>query len=202
MQNIWSVVDLLRQNPNWRSPVISSVCGVNLDSRMLDKILYVIGKSDMPLQLLQSVISPFLKIGTLINSLLTIQVSNLMSLFHCLGCTKVAVQVRGTCSCFVAKPVFTVRSCHHFAQPQSWRTTPYWPTMAAYSIYLQLPSILKAISPSTTWGRVMPWWQGTNFHGIRQPYLLNFTILTHPSQAIVIIMKRPITSAEALLKCL
>jgi hypothetical protein len=30
-------------------PIISSAYGVNLDSRMLDKILYVVGKSDMPL---------------------------------------------------------------------------------------------------------------------------------------------------------
>ena len=35
---------------------------------MLDKILYVVGKSDMPLQLLQSVLSPFLWIGTIIDS--------------------------------------------------------------------------------------------------------------------------------------
>jgi len=134
--------------------------------------------------------------------LLTIQVPNLMSFFHCLSCTKVAAQVQSMCSCFVAKPVFMVRSCQHFAQPQSWRTTPYWLTTAAYSIYLQLPSILKAVFPSTTWGRVMLWWQGTNYHGIRQPYLLNFTIFIQPSRAIVIIMKRSITSAEALQKCL
>jgi len=31
------------------SPKISSACGVNLDSRMLDKILYIVDKSDMPL---------------------------------------------------------------------------------------------------------------------------------------------------------
>jgi len=35
---------------------------------MLDKILYVVGKSDMRLQLLQSVLSPFLYIDTMINS--------------------------------------------------------------------------------------------------------------------------------------
>jgi len=35
---------------------------------MLDKILYVVGKSDMPLWLLQSVLSPFLWIGTMIDS--------------------------------------------------------------------------------------------------------------------------------------
>ena len=34
--------------------------GVNPDSRMLCKSLYVVGKSDMPLSLLQSVLSSFL----------------------------------------------------------------------------------------------------------------------------------------------
>jgi len=64
MQNIWSVVDLLRRNPPWWSPVISSAYVVNIDSRMLGKILYVFGKSDTPLQLPQSLLSPFLKIDT------------------------------------------------------------------------------------------------------------------------------------------
>ena len=39
MQNIWSIVDLLRRYPHWWSPVISSAYGVKLDSRMLHKIL-------------------------------------------------------------------------------------------------------------------------------------------------------------------
>jgi len=49
MQNIWSVVDLLHQNPHWWSPIISSTYGVNLETRILDKILYVVGNSDIPL---------------------------------------------------------------------------------------------------------------------------------------------------------
>jgi len=44
MENIWSVVDLLHQNPQWWSAIISSAYGVNPDSRMVDKILYVVGK--------------------------------------------------------------------------------------------------------------------------------------------------------------
>ena len=63
MQTIWSVVDLLCQNPHWWSPIISSAYGVNLDCRMWDKILYVVGKSDTPLWLRQSVLSPFLQTG-------------------------------------------------------------------------------------------------------------------------------------------
>ena len=36
-----------------------------------------------------------------LHRLLTFQVPNLMSLFRCLGCTKVSVQVRGSCNRFV-----------------------------------------------------------------------------------------------------
>ena len=41
-------------------PIISSAYGVSLDSRVLDKILYAVGKSDMPLLLLKSVLAPLL----------------------------------------------------------------------------------------------------------------------------------------------
>ena len=34
---------------HWWSPIISSAYGVNRERRMLDNILYVVGKSDMPL---------------------------------------------------------------------------------------------------------------------------------------------------------
>jgi hypothetical protein len=60
MQNTSSVVDLLCQNPHWLSPVISPAYGVNLDSRLLDKIVYVIDRSDMPWLLVQSVLSSLL----------------------------------------------------------------------------------------------------------------------------------------------
>jgi hypothetical protein len=36
-------------------------------------------------------------------SLLTFQVPNLISLFHCFGRTKESFQIRGTCSCFTRK---------------------------------------------------------------------------------------------------
>jgi len=49
--------------------------------------------------------------------LLTFHVPNLMSLSHCLGHTTVSVQACGTCICFVTRPVFTMRSCLHYAQP-------------------------------------------------------------------------------------
>jgi len=47
MQNVWSIVDLLHQNRQWWNPVISSAYGVNLDSRMLGKIFYIVDNSDI-----------------------------------------------------------------------------------------------------------------------------------------------------------
>jgi len=43
---------------------------------------------------------------TALQRLFTFQVPNIMSLFHCLGRTKVSVQVRGTSLCFITKPVY------------------------------------------------------------------------------------------------
>jgi hypothetical protein len=42
-----------------------------------------------------------------------------MSLFHCLGYAEVSGQFPGTCSCFVTKPIFTMRSCQHLPNPQA-----------------------------------------------------------------------------------
>ena len=43
--------------------------------------------------------------------LLTFHVPNLLSLFHCLGSSKRAIQARSICIHFITRPVFTVRSC-------------------------------------------------------------------------------------------
>ena len=101
---------------------------------------------------------------------LTFHVPNLMSLFHWLGCTKISIQVWGKWSCFVTKPVFTVRICQHLTQPPSWRTTPSRLSATAYLPYSHLPSTLEPVLPSATWGRTMPWWQGPTEYG--------FTLLT------------------------
>ena len=42
MQNTSSVVALLHQNPHWLSPVISPAYGVDLETRILNNIFYVI----------------------------------------------------------------------------------------------------------------------------------------------------------------
>ena len=100
-----------------------------------------------------------------------------MSLFRCLGRTKVSVQVRGSfCEYFVTKYILIGRSCYHLAQPPSWRTTPRWLSAAAYSIYSQLPSILEVVHPSATRGCAMPCWQGPKFMVLRFIYLSNHKI--------------------------
>ena len=61
---------------------------------------------------------------------------------------------------------FIVRSCKHLGQLQSWRAAPCRLPAAAYSIYLQLPSILQAVPPSASWVHAMPWWQRPTCHGV------------------------------------
>ena len=48
--------------------------------------------------------------------LLIFHVPNLVSLFHCLGRTKLSLQFRGTCWCFVTMSVFKVRSRQYLTQ--------------------------------------------------------------------------------------
>ena len=76
-----------------------------------------------------------------------------------------STQVGGTRLYFVTWYVFTVRSFSHLTQPLSWNTTPCWLCATAYSIYLQLPSILEAVPHSATWGRAMLWWQTPTYLG-------------------------------------
>jgi hypothetical protein len=87
-----------------------------------------------------------------------------MSLLHCLGYTRVSVQVRGfLCECFLTWYVFTMRSCQHLAQPWSWRTTPCRLSETAYSIYSQLHSILELF--------LHPQPEDTPFRGDRDPLI-------------------------------
>ena len=46
-----------------------------------------------------------------LHMLLTFHVPNLEASFHYLSCTKQSIKARGTCICFVTRPVFMVRSC-------------------------------------------------------------------------------------------
>lgn len=84
----------------------------------------------------------------------------LMSMLHCLGCTKGSIHAWNTCIHFLTRPIFRMRCCYHIAQPPSWRTIPCRMSETAYSMYSHLPSILGTVPPFTNWGRVMPWCQG------------------------------------------
>jgi hypothetical protein len=53
-----------------------------------------------------------------------------------------------------------LRSFSHPTQPLSRSTTHCRLSVTAYSIYLQLPSILEAVPPATTQGGAMLSWQG------------------------------------------
>jgi hypothetical protein len=68
MQKNWSVVDLLRRNPHWWSPIISSMYELNRERRIFYNILYEVDSSDIPRQLLLSVLSPVSWFGTIIDS--------------------------------------------------------------------------------------------------------------------------------------
>jgi hypothetical protein len=42
IQKIWSVVDLLHQNPHWWSPIISFIYGLNLERRTFHKFYFLV----------------------------------------------------------------------------------------------------------------------------------------------------------------
>jgi hypothetical protein len=109
--------------------------------------------------------------------LLTFQVPNLLSLYHCLG-HKVPVQFQVMCLCFVSLPVFTLRSCQNLPQPPSRWTTPFFFLSATiYPIYSKLPSILEAVSSSTAQAHAMLWWQGPPYHFLKWCWYLKCRFL-------------------------
>jgi hypothetical protein len=73
--------------------------------------------------------------------LLTFQVPNLMSFFHCLGRAKESIQVRGALKHFVTIKNFYGEGLLAPSPTPSWRTTPCRLSATAYSIYSRLPSV-------------------------------------------------------------
>ena len=68
MQNIWSVVDLLYQNPHWWYPIIFSAYGVNLDSRDVGN-KFVSNWQKWYASIITTIcFLPFLYVGKMINS--------------------------------------------------------------------------------------------------------------------------------------
>jgi hypothetical protein len=147
IKKIWSVVDLLHRNPRWWSPIISCTYGLNLQSRIFDKISPS-GSVSPPSHLTSyTPTKSNLYFDTVtrepaLNKLLTFQVPSLMTLFRRLcRLSKESVQARASCLCFVAGLFFMVTCCYPHAQPPSWSTAPCQLSAAAYSMYPQLPSI-------------------------------------------------------------
>jgi hypothetical protein len=85
----------------------------------------------------------------------------LMSFFHCLGCVKESVQVRGTLKHFLTIKNFTVRGCGPTPNPQAGGP----PLVGCPQLLIQYIRSYRPYSedfpPSANWGRAMPWWQGT-----------------------------------------
>jgi hypothetical protein len=60
------------------------------------------------------------------------------------------------------KKIFTVRGCRPHSQPPSWRTTPVGCPRLIIQYIRSYPPYPEDFPPSATWGRAMPWWQGTH----------------------------------------
>jgi hypothetical protein len=83
--------------------VISSAYGVNLDSRMLDKILYVVDETDVPVCIFMTVCFITLVINGYNDGLHNSGKFLLIPdrVFHCIGYTKGSVQSQGSCEYIV-----------------------------------------------------------------------------------------------------
>jgi hypothetical protein len=88
---------------------------------------------------------------------------------YCVEILNTSVQVQGTCSCFLTKPVCKVRGFHHLAQPLNWRINPCRLSATVYSIYSQISSILEAVPPSVNEWRVISLWEGPTDHHLEEP---------------------------------
>ena len=107
--------------------------------------------------------------------LLTFQVPNLLSLFHCLGCTKVSVQFQVMCLCFVSASFYFEKLSAPHPTPKQL-DHPFFLSATTYPTSSQLPSILESVSPSTAQGHAMPWWQGPPY-GLKWCYYLKCSFL-------------------------
>jgi hypothetical protein len=93
-----------------------------------------------------------------LNRLFTIHVQNLMSILLSWGClSKESIQVKGTCGISWQTSFF----CGELLA-SSWRTIPVGCVWLLIQYIRSYPQYLEAVSSSTTWGRAMPWWQGTH----------------------------------------
>jgi len=96
-----------------------------------------------------------------------------MSTSRCLCYTKVSVQFRGLCECFVTRYVFTVNSCWHFPQPQAWRQPLVGPPQLLTQYIRSYPPYWRPLLHPQH-DDAIPRWQGPAYHGIFKVRNLKF----------------------------
>ena len=96
--------------------------------------------------------------------LLAFQVPDLMSPFHCLGCTEGSSQVRGLVRCFITWYVLRWAVVSTSPNPQAVNPPHVGCPWLLIQCIRRYPPYLESVLPSATWGRAMPWWEGTTYH--------------------------------------
>jgi hypothetical protein len=102
--------------------------------------------------------------GPALYTLLIFQVPNLISIFFRFGhLSKETVQFRGSLWSFVTSLVFMVRNFCPTPNAQAGESTLSSARDCLFNIHVFATTlhIWKESPPAATWGRAMPWWQGT-----------------------------------------
>ena len=95
-------------------------------------------------------------------------------IFHCLGCTKLSVQVWGCLWIFHKKICFYGEES--LASPPTARLEDHSVSAVRSCLFniFAATSILEDVPPSTAWRSAMPWWQGPTYHGYICPYSIKY----------------------------
>jgi hypothetical protein len=90
-------------------------------------------------------------------------VPNLISLFQCLGCARESVHFRGLCTNFATNKMFYGGE---LLAPCPTPKLEGHPLSAVrdclFNIFAATSHFWRSSPLSATWGRTMPWWQGTH----------------------------------------
>jgi hypothetical protein len=114
-----------------------------------------------PLVPILSLINPIHTIPSYLSK--TFQVPNLISIFLRLGrLSSESVQVRGFLNIFITSLFVTVRSCNPTPNPKLEDHPLSAVRDCLFNIFAATLHTWRASPPSATWGRAMPWWQGTH----------------------------------------
>jgi hypothetical protein len=98
--------------------------------------------------------------------LLTFHVPNLISLFHCSGCTEGSVWFRGFLWYFVTWLIFYCEELLVSRPSPKLEDHPLSTVRdCLFNIFAATLRIYRPFLHPATWGRAMPWWQGITYHG-------------------------------------